>query len=75
MRPKKEEALVAINCRIPKDVHQRMVDQLLVTKKTAASFVADAIEQYVELLPDEDANKQLTNSTKIDRFAYNLERT
>ena len=73
MRPKKEEPMVAINCRIPKDVHTEMNELLQITKKSAAAFVADAVVQYIKLLPtEEDTSKQLTKAMQIDRFAYQL---
>ena len=75
MRPKKDEPQVAINCRIPKDVHEQMTDLLKVTNKSAAAFISDAVVQYVNLLPTKgDVTKQLTNAMLIDRFAYELHR-
>ena len=75
MRPKKEEPQVAINCRIPKEVHQEMTGLLAITKKSAAAFISDAVVQYIALLPTEDdITKQLTNAMRIDRFAIQLAR-
>ena len=73
MRPKKNIPQVAINCRIPEEVHQQMSGLLNITKKSAAAFISDAVVQYIALLPKEkDITKQLTNAMQIDRFAYNL---
>tara|TARA_A100001015_G_C14920998_1_gene684329 strand:+ start:926 stop:1153 length:228 start_codon:yes stop_codon:yes gene_type:complete len=63
---------IAINTRIPVEVYQQMQESLLVTKKTVAAYVADALEQYTELITNTGKNVPETNAMRIDKFAWEL---
>lgn len=69
MRPKAEETLVSINCRIPESVYDDMQTLLGITQKTSAAFVKDAVKEYILLVKK---NNQPSDSLQIDQFAWQL---
>ena len=69
---KNQESLVAISTRIAPDVYDRMSKLSELTKKSTASLVQDAINEYVEQVFD--TNYQPSKAMQIDQFAAKLER-
>ena len=67
--PPKPANFVAVNCRIPREIHAKMQTVTKITQKSSAQLVGTSIEAYIRWLWHEDyINKQM----KVDQFAVDL---
>ena len=67
----KVQELVAVNCRIEKTLYEKMSALTKVTQKSAAAFVSNAINEYIDQCTQYEQYKP-SKSLEIDRFAYSL---
>ena len=69
MTESKPANFVAVNCRIPREIHEKMQAVTKITQKSSAQVVGTSIEAYVRWLWEEDyENDQM----QVDKFAVGL---
>ena len=69
MTEPKPANFVAVNCRVPREIHDKMQAVTKITQKSSAQLVGTALEAYIRWLWGEDyINKQM----KVDKFAVDL---
>ena len=69
MKAPKPANFVAVNCRIPREIHDRMQAVTKITQKSSAQLVGTSIEAYIRWLWEEDfENDQM----QVDKFAVEL---
>ena len=66
---KEENKYHAINCRVPKETHERLQIICCCTKRNLAQTIASAIELYCNHVT---GKSEATTELKIDQYAYSL---
>lgn len=61
---------IAVNFRLPYELHSEMSQILEKTEKSSAAFISNAVEYYIALVKEKTINNQ--DTLKIDRFAWGL---
>ena len=67
--PDKPKPFVAVNCRVPCEIHERMREVARLTQQSSAQIVGTALEAYVRWLTGEDF---VNDRMQVDRFAVGL---
>ena len=68
-KPDKPKPFVAVNCRVPPEVHEKMREVAKLTQQSSARILGTALGAYARWLTGEDF---VNDRMKVDRFAVNL---
>ena len=69
MKAPKPANFVAVNCRIPREIHDKMQAVTKITQKSSAQLVGTSLEAYIRWLWRED---YINDQMKVDQFAVDL---